>query len=641
MADISKITLPSGNTYNLKDEGAREAIAALEGGSYFLGVTTTALTDEATTNPIVVDGQSVTATNGNMVIYGKKEFVFNGTKWVEFGDLTTLNSLAYRDTVTLGIGAGDMVLGEATTFTNSSSSVSFSGGSTDVVLGEDTTFTSSTPTITVTPTTTNIKATASGTAVGANGTADAITAFESLSTDTALGTDATFTTTVTPTTTNIKATASGTAVGADGTDTFVKSYPGSTSKLATTTITGTNGTDTATLVSSKVSKKLITTSVPNVTGNDDKTLVFSMGTGNDSETLIISGTGFASNSNTYTASKVTLGTAITAATGSLAATSVSTNVGDTLVASFSTSDKTLAKVASSATTVATGSLDANGGGGSVMTGLGTATTASALTGVKVTSQPTVSLATGATAGTGVISVATGITSASTSVSNNDSVTAITSLGTPTTSTVLTGVKVTTQPTIKLATGATAGTGVISVATGITSATSTTPTITVGTNDKVTAITGIGTGTAAAQTITVGTNDKVKVAKYGDFVGEGITISSSSSSKTINLVGTTYVNLSNDSTKILSTGSYNNRATTTNNHQISSIYIVNANITTKPSESSLISYDIADYLSDSQTISGEGYITINDSRTEAIISIPDVQSLESTVSIIFYTGIGWE
>ena len=35
-------------------------------------------------------------------------------------------------------------------------------------------------------------------------------------------------------------------------------------------------------------------------------------------------------------------------------------------------------------------------------------------------------------------------------------------------------------------------------------------ITVGTNDKVTAIKTLGTGTAAAQTITVGTNDKVTV-----------------------------------------------------------------------------------------------------------------------------------
>lgn len=72
---ISKVTLPSGNTYNIKDAAAREAIAALEGGSYFLGVTTTPLTDQATTNPVTVDGQSVTVTNGNIVVYGNAEFI--------------------------------------------------------------------------------------------------------------------------------------------------------------------------------------------------------------------------------------------------------------------------------------------------------------------------------------------------------------------------------------------------------------------------------------------------------------------------------------------------------------------------------------------------------------------------------------
>jgi hypothetical protein len=168
--------------------------------------------------------------------------------------------------------------------------------------------------------------------------------------DGVLGSDATFTTTVTPTTTNIKATASGTAVGADGTETFVKSYPGATSKLATTT-------------------------VPNVTSaGSASTWSFAMGTGTDSETLIISGANGAA---------PTLGTA---------------------------------------KTVATGSLSSSGSGGTVMTGLGTASTGSALTGVKVTAQPTVSLATGATAGTGVISVATGITSATTSTNNKDEVT---------------------------------------------------------------------------------------------------------------------------------------------------------------------------------------------------------------------------
>lgn len=375
MPDISKITLPSGNTYDIKDAGARELIAQLQGGQYFLGLTTTPLTDGATTKPVVIDGDNVNQEKGNIVVYGNAEFIWDGAKWVEFGDLSNLGALATKDTVTLNKGTGDNVLGEATTFTAAASSVSFSGGTTDKVLGSDATFST-----TVTPTTTNIKATASGTAVGANGTAAAITGF-----------------------------------GAHSTETFVKS------------------------VTADTTKKLVTTTVPNVTGNTDvsipnvtsagsaSTWSFAMGSGTNSETLIISGANSTAPTlgTALSASKVTLGTAKTVATG--AAT---------------------------------------------------------------------------TAGTGAAVV--------TDVTIGDSASAITALGTPTTSNCLTGVKVTTQPTIALATGATAGTGVIAVATGITSATTTT-----NNKDEVTAVTGVGTATAAAQTITVGTNDKVKVAKYDD------------------------------------------------------------------------------------------------------------------------------
>lgn len=123
MADISKITLPSGNTYDLKDQGARDLIAQLQGASYFLGITTTALTDQATTNPITIDGDSVTAVNGNIVVYGNKEFIFNGAKWLEFGDLSSLGALAYKSSVSLGKGSGSNVLGEDTTFTASAPTV--------------------------------------------------------------------------------------------------------------------------------------------------------------------------------------------------------------------------------------------------------------------------------------------------------------------------------------------------------------------------------------------------------------------------------------------------------------------------------------------------------------------------------------
>lgn len=62
------------------------------GGIILVGETTTQLVDEATTNPITVDEESYTAQPNDAVIYGSKEFLFDGTKWHEFGDLSGLAS---------------------------------------------------------------------------------------------------------------------------------------------------------------------------------------------------------------------------------------------------------------------------------------------------------------------------------------------------------------------------------------------------------------------------------------------------------------------------------------------------------------------------------------------------------------------
>lgn len=97
MADVSIIQI-GGNSYNLKDATAREMIEALESGVYFIGVTTTELTDGSTTNPITIDGSSVTAKNGDIAIYGSTEFIFDGTKWNAFGETAELGDLAYKDT---------------------------------------------------------------------------------------------------------------------------------------------------------------------------------------------------------------------------------------------------------------------------------------------------------------------------------------------------------------------------------------------------------------------------------------------------------------------------------------------------------------------------------------------------------------
>lgn len=93
MPDISQITLPSGTTYDIKDSQARSA-------KEWLGVTTTELTDGASTNPITIDGEQVTAVAGNITAYGNSEFIFNGTVWQAFGNLEDLGDLAYEDSAT-------------------------------------------------------------------------------------------------------------------------------------------------------------------------------------------------------------------------------------------------------------------------------------------------------------------------------------------------------------------------------------------------------------------------------------------------------------------------------------------------------------------------------------------------------------
>lgn len=90
MPDISEIQMPSGTVYQIKDTQARSAKG-------WIGITTTALTDGATTNPITVNGQSVTAVAGDITSYDETEFIFNGSAWQEFGDLSDLGTLAYKD----------------------------------------------------------------------------------------------------------------------------------------------------------------------------------------------------------------------------------------------------------------------------------------------------------------------------------------------------------------------------------------------------------------------------------------------------------------------------------------------------------------------------------------------------------------
>ena len=123
MANIKQITLPSGNTYDLVDAGARELIAELQNNAKFIGVTTTELSDGDTTNPITIDGESVTAREGDWTISDdtKKEFIFNGTSWQEFGDMSDLGSLAYKDSASGTVT--DYVTGGSGSFTGTAATL--------------------------------------------------------------------------------------------------------------------------------------------------------------------------------------------------------------------------------------------------------------------------------------------------------------------------------------------------------------------------------------------------------------------------------------------------------------------------------------------------------------------------------------
>lgn len=116
MPDISQITLPSGTTYDLKDAQARSAKG-------WIGITTTELTDGSTTNPITINNVSVTAVSGNITSYDEQEFIFNGTVWQAFGDLSDLGDMAYADTASGNVTAEGSCSKPSITVTPSTTSV--------------------------------------------------------------------------------------------------------------------------------------------------------------------------------------------------------------------------------------------------------------------------------------------------------------------------------------------------------------------------------------------------------------------------------------------------------------------------------------------------------------------------------------
>ena len=182
MADLSKIKLPSGTSYNLKDATARADIetikSSLSGGMHYIGVTTTALSDESSINPIVIDGKNVTVKSGDLAIYGKKEFIYSDTdgKWHEFGDTGSLKALAFKDTASASYTPTGSITNIVTSSTSSISANYTPKGTVNIATDASGTTnytpagTVSTPTITVEPSITT-KYVASSTTSGGSVTA--------------------------------------------------------------------------------------------------------------------------------------------------------------------------------------------------------------------------------------------------------------------------------------------------------------------------------------------------------------------------------------------------------------------------------------------------------------------------------------
>lgn len=154
-----------------------------------------------------------------------------------------------------------------------------------------------------------------------------------------------------------------TGLGDPSTDTFVKSYPGSTSKLTTTFITGVQSSTTT------ASKATAGTAVAVAKAGTAVTVASgSLGTETDTRTA-----------NTPMWGATVVNETLSFTFKPLSTTSVTPAVSNGSITPYTFADVTVPIKNTSATTVATGAVAAGSSGASVMTGLGTPTTASAVT----------------------------------------------------------------------------------------------------------------------------------------------------------------------------------------------------------------------------------------------------------------------
>lgn len=103
MSNVNQLSLPievGGQiqmiTLDIEDATARQAIAGLSSSMKWVGVTTSVLTDGATTDPIVINGSNHTCEIGDVAQYDGTEFAWNGSAWQELGR-GDFGTLAYKN----------------------------------------------------------------------------------------------------------------------------------------------------------------------------------------------------------------------------------------------------------------------------------------------------------------------------------------------------------------------------------------------------------------------------------------------------------------------------------------------------------------------------------------------------------------
>lgn len=362
MADLSILNV-NGTNYNLKDATARTQIQTLQnsltGGMHFIG----SALQFAAAGPVYIKTGTSTA-----ICY------YTGTKptatTIAIGGTTY--TLTYKT-----LTAGDVVISGNLEFIWSDADNTFhefgSTGSLKALAFKDTASGSFKPKGTITNTPTKTQKTL--TPVVTQGTVSVSATYKPAGTIT---------------------------LGNNGTATFVKSYPGVSSKLVTTVVhdtpqeqVGTVKKDTQTVVNSLSTAKLVTTTIQGVSGSTQA----SKASANSYTAVIaeVSGETLTLTSKTLTFTNITVPVAQTAKT--VATGSVATNgTGGQVATGGSAVDLTYVGLITdengeettnilvgftegTAKTVATGSLSAQGTGSAVLTGLGTANTGTAITSI--------------------------------------------------------------------------------------------------------------------------------------------------------------------------------------------------------------------------------------------------------------------